>query len=48
MLTFVFKLGKDVAFKCNAQSEDAAWEAFSIRKQLTVEFLKTQYKIKKI
>ena len=48
MLTFVFKLGKDVAFKCNAQSEDAAWEAFSIRKQLTVEFLKTHYKIEKI
>ena len=48
MLTFIFKLGKDVAFKCNVQSEDAAWEAFSIRKQLTVEFLKTHYKIEKI
>ena len=48
MLTYIFKLGKDIAFKCDANDVESAWKTFSIRKNLTVEYLKTHYKIKKI
>jgi hypothetical protein len=48
MLTYTFKLGKDIAFKCNAKDEESAWQTFSVRKKLTVEYLKTHYKIEKI
>jgi len=46
--TYIFKLGKDIAFKCNSSNENSAWETFAERKKLTVEYLKTHYKIEKI
>jgi hypothetical protein len=48
MATYTFKLGKDVAFKCNAPTEESAWQAFSERKQLSIEYLQNHYKIKKV
>lgn len=48
MLTYIFKLGKDIAFKCTSQDEQSAWQTFSVRKNLTVEYLKTHYKIEKL
>lgn len=48
MKTFIFKLDKDIAFKCTASDADSAWQTFSTRKQLSIEYLKTHYKIETI
>jgi hypothetical protein len=45
---FTFYLNSEKAFECKAESIDDAWHLFSIRKNISLDYLKETYTIKQV
>lgn len=47
-LRFAFFLNDEKAWNCEAIDQEDAWKLFSIRKDISIEYLMSTYKIKQL